>query len=52
MSGQFRPSRRAMLRVGLAGAATIASPAILRLTAKAVKTDEMSSHGAHAVAGE
>ena len=35
MSGQFRPSRRAMLRVGLAGAATVASPAILRLTARA-----------------
>ena len=31
MSGQFRPSRRAMLKVGLAGAATVASPAILRL---------------------
>ena len=30
MSGQFRPSRRAMLKVGLAGAATVASPAILR----------------------
>ena len=35
MSGQFRPSRRAMLKVGLAGAATVASPAILRLTAEA-----------------
>ena len=35
MSGLFRPSRRAMLKVGLAGAATVASPAILRLTAEA-----------------
>lgn len=35
MSGQFRPSRRAMLKVGLAGAATVASPAILRLSAEA-----------------
>ena len=35
MSGLFRPSRRAMLKVGLAGAATVASPAILRLTAQA-----------------
>src|SRR5918994_927542 len=35
MSGQFRPSRRAMLKVGLAATATITSPAILRLTAKA-----------------
>ena len=35
MSGQFRPSRRAMLKVGLAGAATVASPAVLRLGAKA-----------------
>src|SRR3954463_14334047 len=35
MSGQFRPSRRAMLKIGLAGAATVASPAILRLTAAA-----------------
>src|SRR5205085_4464464 len=32
---QFRPSRRAMLKIGLAGAATVASPAILRLTAEA-----------------
>ena len=30
MSGQFRPSRRAMLKVGLAGAAGVAAPAILR----------------------
>src|SRR4051812_12512199 len=35
MSGQSRPSRRAMLKVGLAGAATVASPAILRLSAEA-----------------
>ncbi len=35
MSKQFGPSRRAMLKVGLAGAATVASPAILRLTAEA-----------------
>ena len=36
MSGQFRPSRRAMLKAGLAGVATTAaSPAILRLTARA-----------------
>ena len=35
MSGQFRPSRRAMLKVGLAGAATVVSPAILRLSAQA-----------------
>ena len=35
MSGQFRPSRRAMLKVGLAGAATVASPAILRGGARA-----------------
>jgi len=35
MSGRNGPSRRAMLKVGLAGAATVASPAILRLTAEA-----------------
>src|SRR3954469_3741018 len=35
MSGQFRPSRRAMLKIGLAGAATVASPAVLRLRAEA-----------------
>ena len=35
MSGMFRPSRRAMLKVGLAGAAIVASPAILRLGAQA-----------------
>ena len=35
MSGQFRPSRRVMLKVGLAGAATVASPAVLRLGARA-----------------
>ena len=35
MSGLIHPSRRAMLKVGLAGAATVASPAILRLTAAA-----------------
>ena len=35
MSGHVSPSRRAILRAGLAGAATVASPAILRLTAAA-----------------
>ena len=35
MSGQFQPSRRAMLKVGLAGAATVASPAVLQLGARA-----------------
>src|SRR5690242_18742311 len=30
MSGQFRPSRRAMLKVGLAATATVASPEVLR----------------------
>ncbi|MBV8411463.1 MAG: ABC transporter substrate-binding protein [Alphaproteobacteria bacterium] len=35
MSKKVGPSRRAMLSVGLAGAATVASPGILRLTAKA-----------------
>src|SRR5918994_1841029 len=35
MSGQFRPSRRAVLKVGLAATATVTSPAILRLTAEA-----------------
>jgi branched-chain amino acid transport system substrate-binding protein len=35
MSGQFRPSRRVVLKVGLAGAATVASPAVLRLGARA-----------------
>ncbi len=35
MSGQFRPSRRAMLKVGLAGAATVVSPAVLRRSAEA-----------------
>lgn len=35
MSVNFRPSRRAMLKVGLAGAATVASPAILAVTARA-----------------
>jgi ABC-type branched-subunit amino acid transport system substrate-binding protein len=35
MSKKFGPSRRAMLKVGLAGAATVASPAILRFSARA-----------------
>ncbi len=35
MSGRIGPSRRAMLKVGLASAATVGSPAILRLTADA-----------------
>lgn len=35
MSGKIGPSRRAMLKVGLAAGATVASPAILRLTAEA-----------------
>ena len=35
MSGRNGPSRRAMLKVGLAATATVASPAILRLTAEA-----------------
>ena len=35
MSGQFRRARRAMLKVGLAGAATVASPAILLSGARA-----------------
>ena len=35
MSATVGPSRRAMLKIGFAGAATVASPAILRLTAEA-----------------
>ena len=35
MSGKVGPSRRAMLKVGLAAGATATSPAILRLTAEA-----------------
>ena len=35
MSGKFRPSRRAMLKVGLAGAAGFASPAILSVSPRA-----------------
>ena len=35
MSGQFRPSRRAMLKVGLAGAAGVAAPAILGTSPRA-----------------
>jgi branched-chain amino acid transport system substrate-binding protein len=35
MSGQFRPSRRAMLKVGLAGAAGLAAPAILSTSPRA-----------------
>ena len=35
MSGQFRPSRRAMLKAGFAGAAGLASPAILSVSPRA-----------------
>ena len=48
MSGQFRPSRRAMLKVGLAGAATVASPAILRLTRRGAERPDQDRHAAGA----
>ena len=48
MSGLFRPSRRAMLKVGLAGAATVASPAILRLTAAGPERADQDRHAAGA----
>ena len=35
MSRIFNPSRRSLLKVGLAGAATVASPAVLRWRASA-----------------